>query len=97
VKDSNFMPDGCVLKIHLKPNADNDGIVEIRRDFLKIKVNALPEKGKANERLIKFLARVLSISRESVFIISGTTSSKKAVKINSLSYDAVIERLKNAS
>jgi len=63
------MPDGCVLKIHLKPNADNDGIVEIRRDFLKIKVNALPEKGKANERLIKFLARVLSISRESVFII----------------------------
>ncbi|HCO95961.1 MAG TPA: YggU family protein, partial [Phycisphaerales bacterium] len=40
-------------------------------DMLKVKVSAAPEKGKANQCLIKFLAEQLGVKKNAVSIISG--------------------------
>ena len=47
----------------------------------KIRLTAAPEKGKANEELIKFLAESCKVSKDKIKIISGHTSQIKLMKI----------------
>lgn len=48
---------------------------------IKIKINAVPEKGKANEKIIKLLAKRLKISQKNIKIIKGEFSNKKTILI----------------
>lgn len=54
-------------------------------DTLKIRLKAVPEKGKANEELIRFLAKTLGIQKSDVVIVSGGTDTRKLLKIPDLS------------
>lgn len=47
----------------------------------KIKIAAVPEKGKANEALIGLLAEHFQVGRGSVEILSGHTAALKMVRI----------------
>ena len=48
----------------------------------KIKVAAVPEKGKANRALVEFLAGHLGISKSRIRIVSGETSQLKRVRVD---------------
>ncbi len=76
------------IKIHVRltPNAHKDevGPVETGADeksYLKAKVRAVPEKGKANKALEKLLAKYFGIAKSSVEVVSGSTSRIKTVAI----------------
>ena len=62
-------------------------------EMLKIKVSAAPEKGKANQCLIKFLAKQLGVKKNAVSIISGTTNPVKHVRISGMSADTLLKKL----
>jgi uncharacterized protein (TIGR00251 family) len=49
---------------------------------LKVKLAAAPEKGRANEELIRFLAAELGVRRQQVEIVAGHTSQTKQVRIS---------------
>jgi hypothetical protein len=67
--------------VHVITNAKKTEIVEEREGFLKIKLNALPIKGKANTELVKFLADKYKVSKSEVEIIKGLTSKDKLIRI----------------
>ncbi len=48
---------------------------------IKIRIKAVPEKGKANEELIRFLSKELKIEKDMIEITSGTTDTIKLVRI----------------
>ena len=48
--------------------------------YLKARVSAPPEDGKANEALVALLAKALNIGKTKVRIVSGTTSRMKIVE-----------------
>ena len=48
-----------ILKIYLQPKSSKNEIVGPYRDGIKIKVTAPPVEGKANDALIRFLAKEL--------------------------------------
>ena len=62
-------------------------------EMLKIKVSAAPEKGKANQCLIKFLAKELGVKKNTVSIISGNSSPVKHVQVLGVSGPALLEKL----
>ena len=47
----------------------------------KIRLKAAPEKGRANEELIRFLAESCGCGKEDILIISGHTSTRKLLRI----------------
>lgn len=47
----------------------------------KIKVAAPPERGKANEELIRFLASEFGVPRSSIEIVAGANSHNKLIRI----------------
>ena len=68
VQDTNT---GAVLSVHIQPKASTTESVGIYGDAIKIRVVAPPVDGAANDELIRFLARQLSIPSTSVRIHSG--------------------------
>ncbi|WP_019222149.1 DUF167 domain-containing protein [Bartonella rattaustraliani] len=74
--------DGLILFIRLIPKSSVDRImgVEDRDDgkqYLVVRLRAVPEDGKANEALIKFLAKQWKISSSCISLKSGVTSRYK--------------------
>ena len=61
--------------------------------MLKVKVSAAPEKGKANQCLLKFLAKQLGVKKNAVSIISGQTSPIKHIRISEVSADTLLKKL----
>ena len=73
------------LKLHVTPSAREEGIVGWRGQALRLKVRARPEKGRANEAVIRLLASHLGLPRASLSIVRGATSRDKLVKVDGLS------------
>jgi uncharacterized protein (TIGR00251 family) len=72
------------LKIKVVPNASKSEIMGWVGDSLKIRIQAVPEDGKANKALIEFLSRKFNLSRRSVELVAGETSREKRVRITGL-------------
>jgi uncharacterized protein len=71
------------LKIYVQPKASRNEIVGPYRDGIKVKLTAPPLEGKANEGLIRFLAKEWKIPPSRVEIIGGVHSRQKMVRISS--------------
>jgi hypothetical protein len=70
------------LRVKVRPNASKTCVKEIMADeTVKIDLAAAPEKGKANQELIKYLAKQFNIVADNVKIISGAGERLKLVKI----------------
>jgi uncharacterized protein (TIGR00251 family) len=70
------------LKIYLQPKSSKNEVVGPYRDGIKVKVTAPPIKGKANEALIRFLAKLWGLSPSQIEIQKGHHSHEKVVKIS---------------
>lgn len=69
------------LTVRVVPNASRDEISGWQGSILKIKLQAVPEGGRANRALCAFLARTLRCARREVRILSGEKSREKVVEI----------------
>lgn len=70
----------------MTPNASHnkiEGIVLRDNDLavLRVRVTAVPDKGKANKALIALLAKQFSIPKSSISVTSGHTSRQKTLSI----------------
>lgn len=82
--------DGAVLlKVAARPGASRSAIQGLVGDALKVAVQAPPEKGKANDELVRFLARTLGLRRPQVTLVKGDTSRDKVVRVEGLDADAL--------
>ena len=70
-----------IIDVKAVPGASRTQFMGEYNEALKIAVQAPPEKGKANEMLIKFLAKALGISKQNIKIISGETNQLKKIQI----------------
>jgi len=61
--------------------------------MVKVKVSAVPEKGKANQCLIAFLAKQLGVKKSAVSIVSGKSNPVKQVEIAGVSLERLLKEL----
>ena len=84
---------GAVLTVHIQPKASTTECVGFHGDAIKIRVAAPPVDGAANDELIRFLARQLSIPAASVQIQSGANGRHKRVLVKGATAQLVLARL----
>ncbi len=76
---------GLLLAVHLTPKSAKDMLGEIVDGAagveLKVKVRAVPDKGKANQALVKLLGKQFRWPKSSIEVIKGQQSRHKIVKI----------------
>ena len=76
--------EGLVVEIRLTPRAAMDRIegIETLSDglpVLKARVRAVPEKGLANEAILKLLAKTLGLPASRARLLSGDTARRKSI------------------
>lgn len=70
------------LQVKVIPKSPKTEFVEKMADnTYKIRLKAAPEKGKANQELIAFLAKSLKLDKADIKIISGHTDPRKLIKL----------------
>lgn len=81
------------LPVKVNPGAAQSRIMGWLGGSLKIRVQAPPEKGKANAAVVALLARGLAIPAGSLNVVSGQTARNKIVEIAGLDEAEVTSRL----
>ena len=79
-------PQGLSLFVRVTPNAGRDAIegTEIRDDgtaVLRLRVKAVPDKGKANAAVIALLAKALGLPKSALTLTTGDTARLKSFAI----------------
>lgn len=72
----------CRLTVWVTPNARRSEVSGLAENMLRVRLQAPPIDGKANEALVRFLAETLQLSRSTVSIVAGHTGRRKIVEIS---------------
>jgi uncharacterized protein (TIGR00251 family) len=78
-----------LLPVKVVPGASRTKYMGEWQGRARFSVAAPPEKGKANEALVKALAKLLGVDRRRVSVVVGTTSPLKTVRIEGVACEAV--------
>ena len=71
-----------LLQIRVHPGSRKTCFKDVMADgTIKIDVAAVPEEGRANVVLVKFLAEEFGIVKANVEIVAGETTRKKIVRV----------------
>ena len=84
---------GCLLTVKATPRASRTEIAGADAAWLRIRLQAPPVDGRANEALTEFLAEKLDLPRRAVAVVAGETGRLKKVQIAGLGVDAVRKKL----
>lgn len=82
-------PDGVRLVLHVQPRARRTEIVGFHGEAIKLRLQALPVDGAANQALVRFLADRLGTPAAQVRLIAGHTTRRKVVVIAGASPEEV--------
>lgn len=75
------IPGGVRLAVQITANAKKTEVIGVLDDVLKLKLQAQPIEGKANEALIRFLSDRLSVPRSAITLTHGQTNKRKLLEI----------------
>jgi hypothetical protein len=85
--------DAFMLQVRLTPRAAQDKIAGWEGDVLRVRVTAPPVEGRANEALLRLLARTLDVPASHLRLARGQTQRNKVVAVEGLSEEEVRARL----
>jgi uncharacterized protein (TIGR00251 family) len=75
---------GVVFKVRVQPRSAKKEVCGLVGDRLKIKLNAPPVGGAANEELIELLSETLHVRKSSIRILRGLASKDKTIEIEGM-------------
>jgi uncharacterized protein (TIGR00251 family) len=81
------------FEVRVQPRASKTEVAGEYGSAIKIRLQAPPVDGRANEALIAFLAETLGIAARAVEIVSGHTGRTKRIAIEGLTVEQVRQRL----
>jgi len=70
-----------LIKVRAKPKSKKEGVKKLAEKFFEVRVNAPPEKGRANDRIRELLAEYFGIPKSKVRLIRGETSRDKVFEV----------------
>jgi uncharacterized protein (TIGR00251 family) len=85
------------LRLRVSPGAGRAAIVGRHGDAWKVRVMEAPERGRANDAVIRLLAAALGVPREAVAIVSGHSGRDKIVELTGVGPAVIERRLASAS
>lgn len=87
--------DGIVFGVKARPGAKRNAITGEHAGMLRVAVTVAPEKGKANDAIVKLLAEVLGLRKQDLSLVRGMTSTEKAFRAQGISRIELASRLEH--
>ncbi len=89
----NPSTSGSLLTVKVVPGSSRTRIAGFLDGMVKITIAAPPEKGRANDSLIQFLADVLGCKKRDIQLISGHSQPIKRLQVSGLSMETIHHRM----
>jgi uncharacterized protein (TIGR00251 family) len=86
--------DGVVIRVRAQPGTRRNGVTGVREEELCVAVTAPPDRGRANDAIVKVLAETLKVPRSRVKILSGETNRHKRLMVEGVAVDEVVAALR---
>lgn len=88
------MTGSLFLTLKVVPNKKQNRIVKREDELsLKVELKAKPVEGKANQELIRYLAKLLGIKQDQIAIVRGTHSHNKVLRIEGIAQQTLHDKL----
>lgn len=84
------------LRLRVSPGSGRDEIVGRYGEGWKVRVGAPPERGRANDAVLRLVAERLGVVRSAVTLVSGATARDKVVELHGMTADEAARRLESA-
>jgi len=76
--------DDLILRLRIQPKASKDAFIgPYGEEEYKVSLTAPPLDGKANEHLLKFIAKAFGLPRSRILLVSGDRSRSKCLRLKS--------------
>ena len=85
--------NGVIFSAKIVPASSKTALAGLLDGMLKVKISAPPEKGKANQCLIDFLAKKLAVKKNTLTIISGQTNPVKNIQVSGINAETLLKKL----
>jgi len=74
--------DDLILSLRVQPRSRKDEFIAPHGDHYKVQITAPPVEGKANDHILRFLAKSFGVKRSQVSMQRGQTSRNKLFRIH---------------
>jgi uncharacterized protein len=91
--DISAHAQGSLLRVRAQPGARKNALIGEHAGSVRVAVTAAPERGKANEAIVRLLADALGCKASQVALVSGGTSREKRFLIAGIHPDELRARL----
>jgi len=81
------------LRLRVSPGARRAGIVGRYGEAWKVRVTATPERGLANEAVLRLLSAELQLPLSRLSVVSGLTGRDKVVELHGIDQAEAVRRL----
>jgi uncharacterized protein YggU (UPF0235/DUF167 family) len=85
----------AVFCVKVIPSSSRTSFAGVQNGILRVKLSAAPQKGKANQALVDFLADKLGIKKKFIMITSGLFSRVKRITVEQITPEILIEKLRS--
>ena len=90
-------PNNIKIAVKVTPNSPRNQVLGLADGVWKIKIAAPPDKGKANQELISFLAGKLGVRRADIELIRGASSRHKVLGVAGIDEQTLAKLLSGAA
>ncbi len=85
---------GIRIGVRIQPGASRTGLAPgLHAGRIKLRVQAPPENGRANEAVIEWFARRLEVPRRNVTLLRGARSRDKTIEVSGITVEGAREKL----
>ncbi len=85
------------LRLRVSPGAGRTALVGRHGDAWKVRVTEAPERGRANEAVLRLLAETLALPRTALTLVSGHGGREKIVELTGIGPALIERRLASAA
>jgi uncharacterized protein (TIGR00251 family) len=83
----------ATLSVRVVPRSSKEGVAGFEGGVLRIRLNAPPVEGKANEALVRFLAKAVGVPRSRITLVKGEKGRNKIVRVDGITREALLAAL----
>lgn len=83
----------ATLSVRVVPRSAKEGVAGFEGGVVRIRLNAPPVEGRANESLVRFLAKTLDVPKSRITLVAGEKGRRKVVRVDGVTREDLMAAL----
>ena len=83
----------ATVSVRVAPRSSKEGVAGFEGGVLRIRLNAPPVEGQANEALVRFLSKELGVPKSRIALVAGEKGRNKIVRVDGITREALLAAL----